>query len=65
MIRYDVRKLVDARLEKGWSQIRVARISGLAPATVHRVERGLFQKPETVLRIAQALGVPMRELLLR
>ena len=65
MRRYNTAKLIAARLEKGWSQSKVAAIASVLPATVYRVENGLYHKPETVAKIAAVLGVDMSELMIK
>lgn len=55
--------LYKARKEKGYSQIRLAKIAGIAPATVCNYESGRnYQKYATVEKIASALEINMEEL---
>lgn len=47
-----------ARVAKGWTQVQLARATGLAPNTVARVERGeLGVSLDAALRLCAALGV--------
>lgn len=55
--------LYRARKEKGYSQIRLAKIAGIAPVTVCNYESGRnYQKYATVEKIASALEINMEEL---
>jgi transcriptional regulator with XRE-family HTH domain len=54
-----VRNLLDAR---GLTQLQLARLSGLDPATVGHVVRGGHCSTETLQKIAHALEVDMAEL---
>lgn len=45
------------RVERDWTQIRLARIAGVNPSTVARAERGVRISPLAQGRIARALGL--------
>jgi len=53
------RKIVLLRQKKGWSQIDLARATGIPQPTVCRLESGDIEQPKiiTVMRIARALEV--------
>ncbi len=56
--------ILAARLRRGLSQRLVARRSGLDPGYLSRIEHGKIRPTlETALRIAEALGVPLEEIL--
>ena len=49
------------RIEKALSQRELARIAGVRPGTLNRVEKGLPTRLATIAAIANALGVePLR-----
>ena len=61
MLNSALRALREAR---GWSQSNLALTAGLTRTTVGDYERGTTSPtPETLRRLARALGVPVRELL--
>jgi transcriptional regulator with XRE-family HTH domain len=47
-----------ARQALGWTQDDLARRAGVAPRTIHAVEKGRHCRQETKRRILSALGVP-------
>jgi len=52
------------RLEKGWSQKKLAEEAGLSQSFIHSVEAG--EKSPTIRsirKIAKALGVPVEEII--
>jgi hypothetical protein len=52
-----------AREALGWSVAELARRAGMAAPNVHRVEAGRHApSPQTVARLAAALGVPLQQL---
>lgn len=61
---YNLRRIRYMRLVKGWTFSKLAKEIGEHPSTVSRIERGENQNPETVKKIADALGIPMEELVL-
>lgn len=64
MVSYDISKLIAERMRKGWTKAHLARIIGVDKAIIGRVERGTNQSPETVKKMADALHVRMRDLVI-
>jgi transcriptional regulator with XRE-family HTH domain len=58
-------QLRPARLEKGWTQVQLARLSGVDQGMISRIENGQTRGVGfgIVERLAQALGVSSRMLL--
>ena len=52
-------KLVLLRQKRGWSQIDLARATGIPQPTICRLESGDIKQPKimTIVKIAKALGV--------
>ena len=51
------------RKQKGMSIRELSRITNISPATISRIERGLYEPPwHTADRIAAALGVPLEDI---
>jgi transcriptional regulator with XRE-family HTH domain len=61
---YDVSKLKRKRLEKYWTKKRLAVLAGVHPATVGRLEAGKHKDPDTIRKVADALGLDADELIL-
>ena len=59
-IRYSMLKR--ERLLKGWDQAKVARMADVHPSTISKIERGERLGP-SLRKVAEALGVPMEELI--
>ena len=59
------KRIRDLREERGLTQREVARRAGLTPSGVGFIEHGQTRNPsaETVVAIARALGVPVKDLL--
>ncbi len=55
-------KVIRLRKHHGWSQERLAQISGLSPRTIQRVEQGEPSSIETRLSLANAFNVTPSEL---
>ena len=55
--------LVAGRIGWRWSMTALAREAGLNLCTVSRIEHGLRANPQSVKRVADALGLPMEEVL--
>ena len=53
------RRLRTLRLERGWSQEKLAKVSDLTRDTIVRIERGRHHtpRPVTIVLLADALGV--------
>ena len=64
MIGNNLRKL---RKEKGLSQEKLARLSGISLNTLTKIESGFAKKPtiQTVVKVAKALEVSLDELVNR
>jgi transcriptional regulator with XRE-family HTH domain len=62
---YDGAKIVALRKAQTWSQAELARQSGLKQPSIWGLEHQLTKKPkaDTLMRVANALGVPLREIL--
>lgn len=60
-------RLFRFRLSKGWTQERLARVSGVSVHTIAKLEQGVLKiehaKLHTVLSLAYALGIPMWRLI--
>lgn len=54
-------RIRNARQIHGWTQSELAERAGVAPRTVHAVEKGRPCRQETKRRILAALGVPWEE----
>lgn len=53
----------EERLRRGLTQEACAILAGTDTATISRIERGLVRpRPETVVRLAQALGIGARRM---
>lgn len=63
-MKYDIARIERERLIKGWSKDKLAQIADVDPKTITNVERGDGGNPATIKAIADALGIPMRELLI-
>lgn len=57
-------KVQEYRWKKGWSETQLARRAGVSRSTICHLENGRDQNPtvEAAFRIADALGVDVREL---
>ena len=62
---YDSRKIIALREGLKLSQAELARRSGISQPTLWAIEHQMTKEPEakTMINIASALGVPLRELL--
>lgn len=59
---YKIDILNGARLQRGWSRVELSRRAGVDAKTVTNVLDGRHASPQMVRRLADALGVPMTEL---
>ena len=59
-----LKNLVKIRKQKGWSQEKLAVESEISYNTIIKIERGGIKNPkiETVIKLAEALGVAIDEL---
>ena len=55
-------RIVDLRTQMGWTQERLADESGVTGRTVQRLEAGDDGSLDTLSRVANAFGVPVRDL---
>ncbi len=55
-------RIVGLRTERGWTQERLAEVSGVTVRTVQRLEAGNDVSLDTLSRLAGALEVPVRQL---
>lgn len=59
-------KIRKARIKKGWSQNDLAREIRVSAATISLIENGKIRGlPRTIKAIADALEIPMEELLIQ
>lgn len=63
-MRYDVDKIIRRRLEKGWTQTRLAEEVGVSAPAISKLERVGSARPDTVKVIAKALGLSMKDLVI-
>ena len=63
--KFHLKNLKDYRIKKGWSQEKLAREAGVSYQAVIKIERGYIKSPrlETIIKIAQALGVSLDDLI--
>jgi transcriptional regulator with XRE-family HTH domain len=55
--------LREERLRRGWTQVKVCTLTGIAPSDLSLIERGLRPAfPGWRRRIAEAFGVPPEQL---
>lgn len=64
-MRYNVQKLIRARRLKGWTRARLAAEIGRSENLIYKIERGTRAGEATLFKIAEALDVPMKSILLR
>lgn len=62
---YDGQKIVALRNAKGWSQAELSRRARISQPSLHSLEHQVTKQPkaDTLMRVAAALGVPLREIL--
>ena len=60
-----LKNLKKLRQKKGWSQEKLAREAGISYNTLIKIERGVIKNPkiDTIIKIANALGVSIDELI--
>jgi DNA-binding XRE family transcriptional regulator len=65
IMRYDIEKVIRARLIAGWTQAKLAKRIDRDPSTICAIENGRFEpSPTTMKRIAEELGLDMEDLVL-
>lgn len=52
----DVEKIIIARVEKGWSKTDLAKMAGVNPSVIMRMERGSELTAKTAKKVADALN---------
>jgi len=64
-MNYDGSKIALLRNRKGWSMAELARRSGIKQPSLWALEHQVTKKPkaDTLMRVAAALGVPLREIM--
>ena len=55
-------RIIELRQAQGWTQERLANVSGVGLRTVQRLEAGQDASLETLSLVAEALQVPVRDL---
>ena len=55
-------RIIELRRERGWTQEKLAEECGVGIRTIQRLEAGNDASLETLSMVANALGVPVREL---
>jgi len=63
-MRYNAQLIKRQRFARGWSQVRLAKRCKLNQGTISNVERGRTNNPETLRKIAAALGLDLESLLI-
>lgn len=63
LISYDVDRLVEDMALRGWPAAEVARRAGVSDMTVLRFLRGECQTTKTAVKVAKAMGYPVRRYL--
>ncbi|MFI8658028.1 helix-turn-helix domain-containing protein [Priestia megaterium] len=60
-----INSIKEKRLEKGWTQLELAKKSGVSQASICQIERGNRRYPthENIKKIAKALEIRMEELI--
>ena len=61
MRNYDIQKLIDARLERGWDQTTLAFKCQVSTSMVSMIESGKRQSVKTIRKMARKLSVPWSE----
>jgi transcriptional regulator with XRE-family HTH domain len=59
----DVDKLVELRVDKGWSQRKLAQMAGVTQTTVWKIEHGGGANAATLKKLGDVLGVRASELM--
>lgn len=64
IVRFNAQLLAEDMALKGWSKLDLATAAGVADMTVIRFLRGERQTPQTVKKLAKALGHSVRRYLI-
>ena len=62
-MKFNVQKLIRARLLKRWSRTQLAAKSGLSTSMVSKIETGERNSEKSIFKMSKALGVPMEDLI--
>jgi transcriptional regulator with XRE-family HTH domain len=64
---YDGKAIIALRVQRGWSQAELARRSGIKQSSLWGIEHEVTKQPkgDTLIGIANALGVPLSAILRR
>lgn len=62
MLKVKLEHFQQARVNRGWSCVDLAKVSGVAASTICRLERGFSANPATAKRLADALDCPVTDL---
>lgn len=62
MMKLEAIKVLNARLDRGWSQAEAAQKAGLSPVTYNRAENGSDIHPSTGKQIAEALELNLADI---
>ncbi|HFK1747788.1 helix-turn-helix transcriptional regulator [Bacillus paranthracis] len=62
---FQLHKVKEKRLNKGWTQSKLAEKSGVPQPTISHIENGTLKNPsiKSIKNIASALGINLEELL--
>jgi transcriptional regulator with XRE-family HTH domain len=64
-MKYNIARIQRERVLRGWTKAKLAEVIGKDPSTISLIENGdINGNPGTIKAIAEALGVPMEELLI-
>ncbi len=59
---FDIKRLEKARIIKGWSKVAVAKNARISAVTYTHIINGKNQYPPTIKKVADALGLDMKDL---
>lgn len=60
---YNIDILNNARLERGWTTLKLSRVAGMPETTVRGILKNKAGHPDNVKAIANALGFTLKELI--
>ena len=62
-MRYRTEEITRLRMQKGWTQKTLGERSGVQRAAISMIERHGYQRPDTLAKLAKALGVKLADLM--
>ena len=62
---YDIDRLARRQAELGWTDLKLATVAGVHPSTVKNVMTERTCRPSTVRSLAEALGFPLADIVVR